>query len=215
MHAGSGHWSAQQHSIKAAQTPCTLTQPSTTKQQRGTALIYTDTQDAPVLKTLSHVCANEYKSSPGLSFSHNRKLIHTTLNNSDTCGAAQCGSPSKACYQSNTEDICSILSGSQTAYDHSSASVSLSEALVCRKLLCLPISSGKPTGGQQLAHKNPIRPGPHTQCYHIHRTVRTWVIRSYACHSLKDPQSTPNHMFIVLYSLIRSGFEPHWMVDRR
>lgn len=58
--------------------------------------------------------------------------ITKQLNNSDTCGAVQCGSLSKACYQSNTEDTCSILSGCQTASDHCSASVSLSEALVCR-----------------------------------------------------------------------------------
>lgn len=78
----------------------------------------------------SHMCVQ--MSITALSFSHNHKLIHKTLNNSDTCGAVRFGRPSKVCYQSNTEDTCSILSGSQTASDQSSTSVSLSEALVCR-----------------------------------------------------------------------------------
>lgn len=43
MHAGPDHWPAQQHSIKAALSPGTLTQPSTGKQQRKKiALICTD-----------------------------------------------------------------------------------------------------------------------------------------------------------------------------
>ncbi len=135
-----------------------------------------------------------------LSFSHNHKLIHKTLNNSDTCGAARCGSPSKACYQSNTEDTCSILSGSQTASDQSSASVSLSEALVCRN--CCAYSS--PQANQQV-DKNWLTKTPSgldTVLSYIHRTVRTCGIRSY--------ESSQNHMFlpiITLYSLIHIGLE--------
>lgn len=131
------------------------------------ALNYTDRESHSIC---SHMCPRKYESSNGLS----RKItsLSTTLNNSDTCGATQCGSQSKACYQSKIEDTCSTLSGSRTASVHYSASVSLSEVLVCRN--CCAYCS--PQANQQVDNSwlMKIPSGLHqTQCCHIHRTVRT------------------------------------------
>lgn len=82
MHAASDHWPAQQHSIKAAQTPCELTQPRTGKQQRGMPLIYTDRSSR------RHQCSKRshmYVENP-YCLSHTIKSWYTTLNNSGTCG---------------------------------------------------------------------------------------------------------------------------------
>lgn len=93
------------------------------------------------------------------SSSDNDAQINRVPTNTDACRAVRCGSVSKPRYRPSAEDTCSALSRRQTASDHSSASVSLSEAPGLEKRLRLTRSTGKLADGQP-----PANPHPHLVC---------------------------------------------------